>query len=63
MNRCSDASYALRERPRVPRVSAFEDNFYPPEHGARTPGVNDLTVFYLRFNPEMSFNSGNRIND
>src|SRR5512139_36399 len=62
VNRRSDASYTLRDRPGLARVAPLEDQLDAPEHGAGRPGVCHLAALDLDFDPQVPLDSGDGIN-
>ena len=57
----SDAAGALNKMMRVPWVTSLENQFDPPEHLARAPGVLDFAAFDLYLDTKVAFDSGNWI--
>ncbi len=63
VHRGADAADPLSEDPGVPRVAALEDDLDSPEHGAGRPGVLNPAGIDLGLDPEMAFDSGDRVDD
>ena len=63
MDRRADAADALRERPRVARVAALQDDLDAAEHRRRRPGVADRAAVDFGLDAQMAFDAGDRIDD
>ncbi len=63
MDRRADSAGSFRERPRIPRVPAFQDDLKTADHGSGAIRVDDLSVLHFRFNAEVPFDPCNGIND
>ena len=50
------------ECPCLPRISAFQDDLQPADHGTGTEGIHNHAVLDLGFDPEVALNSCNGIN-
>jgi hypothetical protein len=63
VNRRSDPSYTLRNRPRFAGVAPFQDQLDASKHSARGPRIGYLTPIYLNLDPQVPLDTGNGIND
>jgi hypothetical protein len=59
----SDPARSLYKVMGVLGISSLEDNFDSPEHLPRTPSIFDLSSLDLYLDTQVTFYSGNWIND
>jgi hypothetical protein len=59
----SDPAGTLHEMLGVPGIAPLQNHFDAPEHLPGAPGVDDLASGHLDFDPEVTLDTGYRIND
>ena len=59
----SDAAGSRDKMLGVAWITPLEDHLNPPEHLPGTPGIDDLASGHLDFDPKVTFDSGDWIND
>jgi hypothetical protein len=57
----SDPARALHKMMCIPGIASLQNQLNAPKHLSGTPGIDDFASRHLDFDPEVSFNSGNRI--
>jgi len=62
VNRRSDPSYPLRERPRFAGIAPFQDQFESSEHSAGSPGIGHLASVHLHLDSQVALDAGDGIN-
>src|ERR1700678_21335 len=63
VNQGADTADALRKRPGIARIAAFENNFDAAHHGTGAGGPGDHRPIKLRFDPKVSLDPCDRIDD
>src|ERR1039458_662990 len=62
MDRGAHTADALRPDPGLAGIAAAQDQLDPAEHGSRTPGIGHGATIDFRFDAQMAFNTGHRVN-
>jgi hypothetical protein len=59
----SDPAGAADEEVCIAGIASLENHFDTAEHLPGAPGIHDFATGYFHLDPEVAFNSGNRINN